>query len=96
LQFGERDDPFFLGLDPVNVWPLPIPTVRGFSQSSSNAWTMTWYSFTNIAYQLQYSTNLAGPHWINWNVYKATGPVLTVTNPIGSNPAVFYRVLQLP
>jgi hypothetical protein len=30
------------------------------------------------------------------NIYNATGPVLTVTNSFGTNPAEFYRVFQLP
>jgi Viral BACON domain len=96
LQFGQRDDQWYLGLDDINVWPIPAPNIRGFSQAPGNAFSLTWYSLTNVEYQVQYSTNLASTNWFNLNLYDATGPVLTVTNSIGTNPAAFYRVFQLP
>lgn len=96
LQFGERVDPWYLGLDDINVWPVPTPNIQSFSRAPDNTFTLTWNTLTNIQYQVQYSTNLASTNWINLNTYSATGPNLTVTNSIGTNPAVFYRVLQLP
>lgn len=96
LQFGERVDPWYLGLDDVNVWPMPVPNIYGFSRLPNNSFSFSWNTLPNIEYQLQYSTNLASANWINLNVYDATGSILTVTNPIGANPALFYRVLQLP
>jgi hypothetical protein len=96
LQFGERVDPWYLGLDDVNVWPIPAPNIHGFSRGPNNSFSLTWNTLANIEYQLQYSTNLASTNWINLNLYDATGSILTVTNPIGTNPAVFYRLLQLP
>jgi hypothetical protein len=96
LQFGQRVDPWYFGLDDINVWPIPAPNIQSFSRAPGNAFSLTWNTLTNIEYQVQCSTNLASANWINLNTYSATGPSLTVTNSIGTNPAVFYRVLQLP
>ncbi len=97
LQFSDRDDPWYLGLDDVNVWPIPNPNIRSFAvPMNGNALSLTWDSLTNMAYEVQYSTNLASTNWLNLNTYLASGPTLSVTNLIGTNPAAFYRVLQLP
>ena len=96
LEIGGRDDPSWLGLDDVNAWPIPSPNIQGISRAGNKAFSITWYSMTNLEYELQYSTNLAAPNWLYLNTYTATGPVISVTNPIGTNTSVFYRVLQLP
>ncbi|HXC37039.1 MAG TPA: protease pro-enzyme activation domain-containing protein [Candidatus Acidoferrales bacterium] len=96
LQFGQMDDQWYLGLDDVNVWPIPAPNIQSFSREPGSALSLSWNTLTNIEYQVQYSTNLASTNWFNLNDYSATGPILTVTNSIGTNPAIFYRVLQLP
>ncbi|HTV39239.1 MAG TPA: protease pro-enzyme activation domain-containing protein [Candidatus Sulfotelmatobacter sp.] len=96
LEIGGRDDPSWLGLDDVNAWPIPSPNIQGVSRAGNKSLSITWYSMTNLEYELQYSTNLASQNWLNLNTYTATGPVISVTNPIGTNTAVFYRVLQLP
>ncbi|HEX3628727.1 MAG TPA: protease pro-enzyme activation domain-containing protein [Verrucomicrobiae bacterium] len=96
LQFGEMVVPWYLGLDDINVWPIPTPNIRGFARAPGNGFSLTWNSLTNVMYQVQYSTNLASTNWFNLNVYNASGPVLSVTDSIGTNPAAFYRVLRLP
>ena len=96
LEIGGRDDHSWLGLDDVNAWPIPSPNIQGISRTSNKAFSITWYSMTNLEYELQYSTNLASSKWLNLNTYIATGPVISVTNSIGTNTAVFYRVVQLP
>ncbi len=97
LQFSEQDTPWYLGLDDVNVWPIPNPTIRGFSSiSANNALSLTWNSLTNVAYEVQYSTNLASTNWFNLNTYIASGSTLTVTNVTATNPATYYRILRLP
>ncbi|HUA66023.1 MAG TPA: protease pro-enzyme activation domain-containing protein [Alphaproteobacteria bacterium] len=95
LQIGGRDDPSWLGLDDVNVWPIPAPNIQSISRVPGNRFSLTWFTMTNIEYQVQYTTNLASPGWINLNTYTATGSVLSVTNSFGANKAVFYRILEL-
>ncbi|HEV2331421.1 MAG TPA: protease pro-enzyme activation domain-containing protein [Verrucomicrobiae bacterium] len=96
LQFGQMDDQWYLGLDDVNVWPIPAPNIQSFSRQPGSALSLSWNTQTNVEYQVQYSTNLASTNWLNLNNYSATGPIFTVTNSIGTNPAAFYRVLLLP
>lgn len=96
LQFGERVDPWYFGLDDINVWPIPTPNIQNIARVPGNGYSMKWNTLTNIEYQLQYTTNLASTNWLNLDIYNATGPVLTITNSIGTNPAAFYRILELP
>jgi hypothetical protein len=96
LQFGERCDPWYLGLDDVNVWPIPAPNIRSFSSVANNAFSLTWNTLSNVTYEVECSTNLASTNWTVVNIYSATNPTLSVTNPIGANPFLFYRVIQLP
>ncbi len=95
LVFGTMNSNYYFGLDDINVWPVPLPTIRNFSSSlAQNALTLTWNTLTNVTYEVAYSTNL-----VNWSILSkntALGSTLTVTNPIGSNPQAFYRILRLP
>jgi hypothetical protein len=85
-----------LGLDSINVWPIPAPNIRGFSSAADNTFSLTWNSLSNITYEVLSSTNLDSTNWTIVNTYTATNSTLTVTNPIGTNPSLFYRVLRLP
>ena len=97
LQFGERVDPWYLGLDDVSAVPVPYPSFRSVSKmSNSNAVVFNWNSMTGFVYQVQYSTNLASTNWINLSTNTATGPVLSLTNSYGSDPRRFYRIRRLP
>jgi subtilase family serine protease len=96
LQIGGRCDPWYLGLDDINVWPIPAPNIRGFSSVANNAFSLSWDSLSNISYEILSSTNLGSTNWTVVNTYTATNATLTVTNPIGTNPSLFYRVLRLP
>jgi hypothetical protein len=95
LQFGAQDDPTYLGLDDVNLWPIPNPSFRSVAKTSTNAVSFSWNTFTNMAYQIQYSTNLAKTNWIILSTNIATGPVLTLTNSYGTDPQRFYRIRWL-
>jgi hypothetical protein len=96
LQFGGRCDPWYLGLDNINVWPIPAPNIRGFSSVANNAFSLSWNSLSNINYEVLSSTNLSSTNWTIVSTYTATNSTLTVTNPIGPNGFLFYRVLRLP
>jgi hypothetical protein len=96
LQFGERDDPSYFGLDDVNVWPVPSLTLGGISKTANNSLSFTWNSLTSMVYQVQYSTNLATTNWFNLSTNTAIGSTLTVTNAVGTNSQRFYRIRWLP
>ncbi|MGO8836766.1 MAG: protease pro-enzyme activation domain-containing protein [Limisphaerales bacterium] len=96
LQFAARNDPYYFGLDDINVWPLPIPSFRSIAKTNNNAVAMTWNSLTNISYRVEYSTNLIKPNWTPLVTNTATGFTLTITNAIGTNSCLFYRIRQLP
>ncbi len=94
LQFGARNDPGLFGLDDVSLAPIPWPNVN-ISKTGASA-SITWNALAGLQYQLQYSTNLLSPNWSNLTTNIAAGSTLSVTNPIGPRPAVFYRALYLP
>jgi subtilase family serine protease len=97
LQIGERDDPWYLGLDDVTAVPITNPAFRSVGKmSNSNAVVLTWNSMAGFGYQVQYSTNLAATNWIILGTNTAVGPTLTFTNGYGKDPRRFYRIRQLP
>jgi hypothetical protein len=61
------------------------------------AFNFTWSAVTGQVYQVQYTTNLFQPNWINLLVKPlvATNGTMTVsdTNPIFASPGRFYRVV---
>ena len=95
LQFGAQNDNYYFGLDDVNVWPIPNPSFRSVAKSGGSAVSFSWNTFTNLAYQVQYSTNLARTNWIILSTNTATGPILTLTNSYGTDPQRFYRIRWL-
>jgi hypothetical protein len=78
LQFGFRDDPYYLGLDDVSVKPIVAPHVEVSGQTAPPTAPAFHYNFSvapdlvyeaqskvNKMYQAQYKTNLAQPDWTN-------------------------------
>ncbi len=96
LQFGARDDPSWFGLDDVSLVPVPTPNISSVFPAGPNGLALSWNTQTGLVYQVQYSTNLLSSNWFNLETNVATGPILTVTNGIGTNPFLFYRVLRAP
>ncbi len=98
LQLGFRDDPYYLGLDDINVAPIPVLAFRAATKTSST-FNLTWGTITGLVYQVQYKTNLLQTNWINLGKpLIATDGNLTVsdTNAIGSSPQRFYRLMESP
>jgi len=94
LQFGFRDDPYYLGLDDISVTPIPMPAFQAATATANN-FNLTWAATTGLVYQVQYQTNLLQTNWINLgNPLMATTNVLTVadTNAISISPQRFYRL----
>lgn len=96
LQFGERVDPWYLGLDDVNVWPVPVPSFRSTFETNNNAIGFTFNSLAGLQYVVQYSTNLSNTNWFDLSTHTATGDTLTITNAIGADQSRFYRIRRLP
>ena len=96
LRIGFRHDPYYFGLDDVNVWPIPNPSFRSVAKTSTNAVEFSWNSLAGIAYQVQYSTNLIETNWIILSTNTATESILMFTNSYGTDRQRFYRIRQLP
>ena len=104
LQFGFRDDPYYLGLDDITVKPIAVPHVlsaapqlRAIVQSSS-VFNFTFDTTPGATYQAQYKTNLLQPDWIDLGT-----PILSETNTlkftdadIANYPQKFYRLKLVP
>jgi len=98
LQFGFRDDPWFLGLDDVSVTPVSAPVFTGATITSSD-FNLSWLATSGLVYQVQYTTNLLQSNWINLGPsFTATNSNMTASdiNALSSSPGRFYRVLLLP
>ena len=96
LKFGERDDPWVLGLDDVSATPIPLPTVQRVSKVSKTAIALTVNSLPGLVYEIQYSTNLLSGNWFSLSTNTASGTTLAITNSISANQYLFYRVVRLP
>jgi hypothetical protein len=92
LQFGFRNDPYYFAFDDVSVTAVRAPVFQSLVNSNGSV-NLTWTSMTNLAYQLQYKTNLAQTGWINLgNAINASGGVVTVTDVSPADPQRFYRI----
>jgi hypothetical protein len=92
LQFGGRDDNGSGELTLDDVILIPIPTFSpNVSEAGPGNVVLNWNSVAGVQYQLQYSTNLLSPNWINLSTLTATGTTLSVTNTT-SSPRGFYRI----
>jgi hypothetical protein len=96
LQFGARNDPAYFGLDDVTVQPIPSLSIQT-STMTNGIFQFTWLSFSNISYQIQYSTNLNSTNWLNLgNAIAATNYITTATDSNAFDPQRFYRIRRLP
>lgn len=97
LQFGERVDPWYLGLDDVSVVPVPQSVLQSAMKTNNNL-KFSWNAMSNLVYQVQFKTNLLQTNWIVLKAITATNTAATFTdtNPITGTPQKFYRLLVLP
>jgi subtilase family serine protease len=100
LQFGFDDTHAYLALDDISVTPISAPVFKSVQQPPhSTAFNLSWSTTANQVYQVQYTTNLFQPNWINLGgTMTATGSVLTLqdTNSIYSTPSRYYRIVEGP
>jgi subtilase family serine protease len=93
LQFQARNDPSNFGLDDVAVTPIPTPKLQTIA-GSGGTFQFTWNSLANVAYQVQYKTNLLQASWINLGTsIKASAGTMTATNTSSTDRQRFYRVI---
>ncbi len=95
LQLEFEDDPDYLLLDDVSVVPVPM-TIQS-AQQSGQTLAITVNTLPGLVYQLQSTSTLFQPQWINvGNPTAATGTTLTLTPPIAAGAPEFYRIELLP
>jgi hypothetical protein len=92
LQFLFQDDPAFLGLDDVNV--TPIPALRILASRAANAsLQLTWATLPGLSYQIQYKSDLNQSGWTNLgSPILATGASANVNDNLGAATSRFYRL----
>jgi hypothetical protein len=98
LQFGFEDTPDYLAVDDISVVPLSPPTFN-VAQPATTGFNLTWNTIAGQVYQVQYTTNLTQPNWIDLgNPLTATTNTLTLqdTDAITASPSRFYRVVEQP
>jgi hypothetical protein len=96
LQFGFRDDPYFLGLDDVSVSAISAPVFQSINKTSNRV-DLAWSALPGYLYALQYTTNLVHPNWTNLSFQFPTSFTITATDTNPPNPERFYRVqMEIP
>ncbi len=95
LAIGGRDDPTLLGLDDVSLVPVPPVALQTSLGITPNRFTFSWTAMTNLAYQVQSTTNLSQPNWVVLRTIMPTNSVVTFTgtNSAASSPQTFYRLM---
>jgi subtilase family serine protease len=85
------------GTNLINALVGPIPTPSFLSPAAgAGGFTLAWSTVAGISYQVQYSSDLTTPNWINiGSPITASGPVTTLSDSFASSQR-FYRVLLLP
>src|SRR5437899_2674725 len=76
---------------------LPDPPVLQSVSASTGNLTFSWAAVKGARYQVQYTRVLASTNWTDLGspiiASSATG---TASDPIGSDPQRFYRIVLLP
>ena len=96
LQFYFNNGPGAFGLDDVSVGTA-APVLQSATVTGGNI-TFTWNGIANYSYQIQSTTNIITPNWTNMSApITGTGNPVSASEPAGTGPKRFYRVLlQLP
>ncbi|MGA2556489.1 MAG: hypothetical protein ABSG04_09470, partial [Verrucomicrobiota bacterium] len=95
LEFDFENDPAAFGLDDVRVETVPAPVLQSVALAGGSI-TLTWSAVASLSYQIQSATNLSNPRWTNVAVVIAPGNVASASEPVGTPPQQFYRVILLP
>jgi hypothetical protein len=88
---GVASDPFVPTLQTISAPSFQAPVMADGSLQ------LAWGSLSGVAYQVQYSTNVAQTNWINFgSVITATNSTTTTNAAIGTDQERFYRVMIAP
>jgi hypothetical protein len=72
---------------------VPAPAFQSVTAAGGTV-TFTWNAVTNVAYQLQYCTDMTQGNWSNLvGTITATNAVMSATDSLGPDPQRFYRLL---
>ncbi len=96
LQFFFLNEPDAFGLDDISVTAITAPAFASVT-ASNGVLQFNWSALPGFYYQLQSTTNLAAPFWINSGPsITATNAAASATNAVASDPQRFYRLLLSP
>ena len=97
LQFGFRDDPYYLGLDDITVKLVAVPHFRAVVPSPAG-FKFNYDAGPGELYQVQYKTNLMQADWINLGapVSSPTNALEFLDQDIANHPQKFYRLQPVP
>lgn len=95
FQFDFNNAPGAFALDDVTVEPVPEPVFQS-AVFMDDAVDLTWSSIPGVSYEIQSAASLINPVWTNVSTVTASANVATASEPIGSGPKQFYRVILLP
>jgi hypothetical protein len=60
---------------------------------SGNAFSFSFPSLANVAYTLQYITNVTQTNWVSIISTNGNGSVMSLSDPAATSAARFYRVM---
>jgi len=93
VTFGFRNDIDYFGLDDVTATLIPVPAFQSASWNGG-AIVLSWSATSNVTYQLQYSTTLSPPAWVNLGAsITAAGNTISTSDSQPTDPGRFYRVI---
>lgn len=76
---------------------LQLPPITPSFTASNGIYTLTWNAVSNLNYQLQSTTNLIAPVWIDvGSPITATNNSVSATDAVGADGQRFYRVRLWP
>ena len=97
LQFGFRDDPYYLGLDDISVKLVAVPHFRAIAQSPAG-FHFAFDAGPGELYQIQYKTNLMQADWVNLGapISSETNALEFLDRDTANYPQKFYRLQPVP
>jgi len=97
LQFGFRDDPYYLGLDDISVKLVAVPHFRAIAQSPAG-FHFAFDAGPGELYQIQYKTNLMQADWVNLGapISSETDALEFLDRDTANYPQKFYRLQPVP
>jgi hypothetical protein len=99
LEFGFRDDPSYLGLDDIAVYPIvAVPAQFQGLTLTNGTISFSWRALAGERYQVQYTTNLAQSQWTNLGGVLSTAynSSLSTNDATSASTERFYRIVAQP